>query len=107
MEFEFSSVGLFIVIVAIVTLSLSVIVRNLKIFVTQAILIVLILFIPTILEKVFSSYLLLGLELTLIIFAIYKYKRAIDINYQLVLEKTNKAPRVLTVGGAFGDEKRY
>lgn len=106
MEFNFSNVAQVVIIVAIMALSLSVIVRNLKLFVTQAILILVLIFVPAVLDKEFSSYLLLAIELALLTIALYKYKRAIDLNYRLVLEKTNKAPRVLTAGGAFGDEKR-
>jgi hypothetical protein len=100
-----SQFGEFIFIAGVITIAIAIILRKSKIFIAQAVVLMGSLLVPTLLENTLFSTLMVLIQLILIIFAIIQYKKAVDFNYQLILEKTHQIPRKITVGGNFGDEQ--
>jgi len=107
MEFLNSSLGEFIFIIAIITLSLATILRKYTILTLQIALLAAALFIPNLLEHIAVTYVLLVLEVVLFAFALFRYKKAIDLNYCLIRETTHEIPKNITAGGGFGGICKY
>lgn len=104
MEFIQHGLGQFIFVTAILTLGFSVFVRLPKTFIIEAMILGAVIYSSALPENQVFFYLLGFVQFVYILFAIYKFKKAADRDYLLVLEKTHQIPRKLTLGGNFGDE---
>ena len=107
MELLHSNWGEFIFITAIITLSLAIILGKYTLFIPQVALLAAMLLFPILLEYEVIYYLLLLLHVALVAYAIYMFKKALDLNYRLILETTHKIPRDNTAGGGFGGICKY
>ncbi|GAB3057200.1 hypothetical protein [Virgibacillus ainsalahensis] len=96
----------FIFFLAIVTFALSIILRTKKLFFGQ---LLLFLIIFTINESAIPIlyYLLIAVQSILAAAVIYKFKKAVDRNYTLVIEKTHEIPPDLTKGGHDGTQSTF
>ena len=107
MEFLNSSLGEFIFIIAIITLSLVTILRKYTILTLQIALLAAALFIPNLFEHAAGTNVLLMLQVILFAFGLFRYKKAIDLNYRLIRETTHEIPKKITAGGGFGGICKY
>ncbi|MBP1969914.1 hypothetical protein J2Z83_002022 [Virgibacillus natechei] len=87
-----------IFILGLISLAGFIILRSAKLFTIQLLLVLSIFAIEatgvTVLPTVWSV-----IQMILGVFFIFKFTKAIDQNYQLVLEKTHQVPSDLTTGG--------
>lgn len=107
MEFLNINLGEFIFTLAIITLSLTIILRKYTILTLQIALLAAVLFIPDFLDYTAGTYVLLVLQIVLFAFALFRYKKAIDLNYRLIRETTHEIPKNITAGGGFGGICKY
>jgi hypothetical protein len=95
-----------ILMIAILTVAVSVILRSYKILIIQLLFFIgLFIFEGSISQSIYM--LLVGLQLLLGCFLLYRLKKALDRNYQLVLEKTHKIPRDITRAGKSGSQSTF
>lgn len=95
-----SNIGMFTFIAGIVLLGASILfLRSALFFVIQAIVMLALVFMGTsaVMGVVIGIF-----QAILVLYFLYRIKRAIDYNYQLVLEKTHTIPPKITRGGNSG-----
>jgi|SRR5690625_131989 len=97
---------LFIFIAAVLTLATLIFLHSKMGFLAQSVFIVFMMVIDqTEIQILMGSLLVLQVFLTL--FVIYRLKKAIDRNYQLVLEKTHAIKRSITENDYTGSQKSF
>lgn len=90
-----------IIFVGILTVVFSIFVIDARIFLAQM---VFSLIFPFVTNSPVLFNLLNVLQVLLAVYALYRCKKAVDYDYQLVLEKTHKIPQNITKGGYLGGE---
>lgn len=95
---QFSELYVILFVLGIVTLTFTIILRSLLLFIGQfALLAMWMMF-----SSLMISFIFITIQLVLILYLLYRMKKAIDYNYTLVLEKTHLAPKYITEGGSTG-----
>ncbi|MFZ3578413.1 hypothetical protein [Virgibacillus sp. DJP39] len=95
-----------ILVIAIQTLALSLVLRSVKVFTIELGLLILYFFIQTPVTN--PVYILLVLvQILLVVFTFYRFKKAIDTVYQRQLEKTHQMPRKITSNGYNGSRSSF
>jgi hypothetical protein len=100
---EFEMVNELIFITGALTIVFSLLALDARIFLAQVILSFGFFFIKETNHNVLNI-LVISLQVSLLLFTLYRCKKAIDFDYQLVLEKTRLAPKNLTKGGYLGGD---
>jgi len=90
-------------IIAVLTSAIALFLLDAKLILAQ-LLLFLCLFYVNIFNVDFLFLLVGAFQLIMAWVVLYKSKKAIDYDYNLVLEKTHKAPRNLTKGGNLGGD---
>nr|WP_304213305.1 hypothetical protein [Fredinandcohnia onubensis] len=97
----------FLEITGIITLAFGVILKSKKVFFTQLVFLIgIFLLTDTTLNLLYYSS-LYALQSVISALVLLRYKKAIDRNYKLILEKTHKIPRNLTKGGDLGSQSSF
>ncbi|MCC3355512.1 hypothetical protein [Bacillus sp. REN16] len=93
-------------VIAIITLAFGIILKSKKVFFTQlGILLVIVLLKDSIQSFLYIPLSVLQILVTALV--LIRYKKAVDRNYTLILEKTHKIPRNLTKGGDLGSQTSF
>lgn len=85
----------FIFFLAVITLALAVMLKSVKAFITQFALLISLAFLNESMPLAIPILVSI-IQLLFSGFVIYRYKKAVDRNYRLILEKTRQIPRELT-----------
>ncbi|MEH7224919.1 hypothetical protein V7112_14015 [Bacillus sp. JJ1566] len=97
---------LFLSVIGIITLAFGIILKSKKVFFFQfVILLVIFLLKDSIQDLLYIPLYALQIIVTSVV--LIRYKKAVDRNYALILEKTHKIPRNLTKGGSLGSQTSF
>lgn len=96
-----------ILILALITIAFALILKSIKLFMIQIGVLGIFYGIAVITAE--QGYFLLfgGIEWALFVFVIFKYKKAVDHDYHLQLEKTHQRPRKLTRHDYSGSKRTF
>lgn len=97
---------LILVVMAIITLSMGIILKSTKVIFIQIVILLTIFLLKDSIQNIFYIP-LYALQIILSALVLIRYKKAVDRNYTLILEKTHKIPRNLTKGGNLGSQTSF